>query len=167
MISWSRARRVATFFVAAFTLYLGAARTRAATAVDEQAVLDTVQRFFDAMADRDVDGTREVVIPEGRFFSVRSEDGVKAIRSFTNQEYMQGLADREPNVVERMWDPEVRIHGGIATVWTPYDFYLEGEFHHCGIDAFDLVNDGAGWKITGGVYTVEESGCPESPLGAP
>jgi hypothetical protein len=168
MISWSRARRAATRLVATtFALCLSAAQTGAATSVDEQAVLDTVQRFFDAMADRDVDSTSEVVFSEGRFFSIREEDGVKVIRSFTNQEYMEGLADREPNVVERMWDPEVRIHGGVATVWTPYDFYLDGEFHHCGIDAFDLVNDGTGWKITGGVYTVETSGCAQSPLGPP
>ena len=130
-------------------------------------MIRTIHRFFEAMAERDVEATSEVVIPEGRFFSVRQEDGETVIRSFTNQEYIAGLADREQDVVERFWEPEVRIDGGIATVRAPYDFYLDGEFHHCGIDVFDLVNDGSGWKITGGVYTVETSGCPESPLGPP
>ena len=25
---------------------------------------------------------------------------------------------------ERMWDPEVRIDGPVATLWAPYDFYI-------------------------------------------
>jgi hypothetical protein len=38
---------------------------------------------------------------------------------------------------------------------------------HCGVDAFDLVETPEGWKIAGGVYTVEMEGCAPSPLGAP
>jgi hypothetical protein len=35
------------------------------------------------------------------------------------------------------------------------------------VDAFDLVKTPEGWKIAGGVYTVERTGCPPSPLGPP
>lgn len=146
---------------------LVASGAAASQATEESAVIRTIQRFFDAMADRDVESTSEVVIPEGRFFSVREEEGKRTIRSFSNQEYMDGLAGREQEVLERFWEPEVWIDGGIATVRTPYDFYLDGELHHCGIDVFDLVHDGTGWKITGGVYTHETENCPESPLGPP
>ena len=44
----------------------------------------------------------------------------------------------------------------IATVWTPYDFWIDGKFSHCGIDAFDLVKTDEGWKIAGGSYTLED-----------
>jgi hypothetical protein len=64
-----------------------------------------------------------------------------------------------------MWDPDVRIHGAIAVVWTRYDFWVDGKFSHCGVDAFDLVKTAEGWRIAGGVYTVERTGCPPSPLG--
>jgi hypothetical protein len=144
-----------------------ATATRAEDSTEETAVLHTVQRFFDAIAERDAEGALEVMIPEGRFFSLREENGETALRTFTAQEFAQGLETQEGDLLERFWEPEVRISGGIATVWTPYDFYLNGEFHHCGIDAFDLLNDGTGWRITGGVYTVETTGCPQSPLGPP
>jgi len=148
-------------------LCLFAVEAQAGSSSEERAVLQTIQRFFNAMADRDAEAALEVMIPEGRFFSLREENGETAVRTFTNQEFAQGLETQEQDLLERFWEPEVRLRGGIATVWAPYDFFLDGEFHHCGIDAFDLLNDGTGWKITGGVYTVETSGCPESPLGPP
>ena len=166
--SFSRAIRLVTLVVPVLVgLGLFAAEARAGTSSEEQKVLETIQLFFDAMADRDAEAALEVMIPEGRFFSLREENGETAARTFTNQEFAAGLETQEQDLLERFWKPEVRIRGGIATVWAPYDFYLDGEFHHCGIDAFDLLNDGNGWKITGGVYTVETSGCPESPLGPP
>jgi hypothetical protein len=64
-----------------------------------------------------------------------------------------------------MWNPEVRVHGPIASVWTAYDFWVDGKFSHCGVDVFDLVKTAEGWKISGGAYTVERTGCAPSPLG--
>lgn len=86
------------------------------------------------------------------------------IRTFTNQEYLRDLPGRKQAVRERMWDPEVRIRGRIAHVWTPYDFWTDGKFSHCGVDAFDLLRTDEGWKIAGGTYTVERD-CQPSPLG--
>jgi len=142
------------------------AATLSTTPADE-AVLAAVQNFFDSMAAKDVEAAREVLVPEGQFFSVRVVDGKKVVRSSTNQEFLDGLAKSEGDWLERMWDPEVRIQGDLATVWTPYDFHLDGEFSHCGIDAFDLMKIDGTWKITGGSYTVERRGCLASPLGPP
>ena len=134
---------------------------------DEQAVLAAVQSFFDTMAAKDVEGAKEVLVPEGRLFSVRAVDGEKVVRSSTNQEYLDRLANAQGNWLERMWKPEVRIQGDMATVWTPYDFHRDGEFSHCGIDAFNLMKIDGAWKIAGGSYTVERTGCSPSPLGPP
>ena len=52
-------------------------------------------------------------------------------------------------------------------VWTRYDFYRDGRFSNCGIDSWHLIKTRDGWKISGGIYTVERKDCPESPLGPP
>jgi hypothetical protein len=44
---------------------------------------------------------------------------------------------------------------------------VDGKFSHCGVDAITLVRTDAGWRIASFVYTVEETGCAPSPLGAP
>jgi hypothetical protein len=131
---------------------------------DERAVVAAVQSLFDAMESKDVAAAREVLLPEG--FFVRVEDGTDSVRSFTTEEFLASFA-REEQFLERMWEPKVMIHGDIASVWTPYDFYLGGEFSHCGIDAFQIVRTDARWKIATVTFTVERSGCPESPLGPP
>jgi hypothetical protein len=65
---------------------------------------------------------------------------------------------------ERIWNPEVKVNGLIATLWAPYDFWLDGKYSHCGVDQFDFIKTEEGWKIAGGVYSVE-SKCAPSPLG--
>lgn len=134
-------------------------------AADRDDVLAAVQTFFDAMAAGDSTLAMTVLLPEGRFHSVREEDGKEVIRTFTNQESVDAWTSRSETFVERMWDAEARIHGPIATVWAPYDFHRDGVFSHCGVDIFTLVKTEDGWKISGGVYTVERRNCVPSPLG--
>lgn len=135
---------------------------------DEVAALMTVQRFFETMTSKDVAGARAVLDPEGDFVSVRwNDNGERVVRRASLRDYLEGLESGTATYLERMWDSEVRIHGPIGIVWTPYDFYIDGKFSHCGIDAFQLLRTEAGWVITAGTYTVERSGCRASPLGPP
>ena len=135
---------------------------------EREAVVAVVQRFFDSMATRDVSAASAVLVAEGRFFSVRKDDkGETVVRSTTVKEYLERMPAGKERLLERMWNPEVKLHGALATVWTPYDFYRDGKFSHCGIDAFDLVKTKSGWQIASAVFTIERTDCPTSPLGPP
>jgi len=137
------------------------------TAAEEE-VLAVIQRFFDTMAARDSTGSAAVLDPEGDFLSIRwNANSQRVVRRASNADYLATVATEVDTYLERMWDPTVRIHGAIATVWTPYDFHVNGEFSHCGVDAFQLLRADSGWMITGGTYTVERTGCAPSPLGPP
>src|SRR5689334_15118456 len=137
------------------------------TSADRDAVMKTVQAFFDTMTASDVEGARKVLQPQGRFHAMSMKDGKPDVRAFSNEEYFAILQENSKQKrQERIWNPEVRIHGLIATVTAPYDFWIDGKFSHCGVDAFDLIKTEEGWKIAGGVYTVE-SKCDPSPLGPP
>ncbi|HYE89130.1 MAG TPA: nuclear transport factor 2 family protein [Vicinamibacterales bacterium] len=137
---------------------------QAPPAAEREAVLKAVQMFFDTMTERNVDGARAVLQPQGRFHAVRMRDGKPDVRAFANEEYLADLQASKQRMRERIWDADVRIRGAIATLWAPYDFWIDGKFSHCGIDAFDLIKTEEGWKIAGGVYTVETT-CEPSPLG--
>ena len=155
-----QARAIAIFVVLALPCTaLGQSPTS-----ERDAVLNTVQRFFDTMTAKDVDGAREVLQEQGRFHAMRMRDGKPEVRAFSNEEYFADLKASKQQMRERMWDPEVRISGLIASVWAPYDFWLDGKLSHCGVDQFDLIKTEKGWKIAGGVYTLE-SKCAPSPLG--
>ncbi|MGB0134600.1 nuclear transport factor 2 family protein [Dokdonella sp.] len=131
---------------------------------EQESIVAVVQAFFDTMASKDAVGAEPLLIPEGTFHSVRELDGKTVIRTFTNRSYLDELPGETPRFRERMWNPEVRIHGSVATLWTAYDFWKDGTFSHCGIDAFDLVKIDGHWKIAGGVYSAD-SDCDPSPLG--
>lgn len=142
----------------------------ASARVEEEAraeVLAVVQSFFDSMARKDAVAGQKLALPEARFFSVRVEAGAPVVRTFAIQEGLKRWAESSEAHLERFWSSEVRIHGRIATVWTPYDFHRDGKFSHCGVDAFDLVRTAEGWRLAGGVYTLEPEGCAASPLGPP
>ena len=60
---------------------------------------------------------------------------------------------------ERIWDYEVRRDLNLATVWVRYAFYLDDEFHHCGVDALQLAHDGSRWRIFHLADTRQVEGC--------
>ncbi len=131
---------------------------------DEKAVSAVVTQFFHALADKDSTAARAVMTPQGRFYSVR-EDG--SYRTQTHTEFFQRLAQETSDFLERMWDPTILVDGRIAVLWTPYDFHRDGQFSHCGVDAFSLIKTPEGWKIAGTIYSIKRQGCQESPLGPP
>ena len=131
---------------------------------DRDAVLETVRIFFDTMTARDVEGARKVMVAEGRFFAMDMRKPKSDLQSFSNEEYFARLQKSKYTSRERIWNPEVRVRGLIATVWAPYDLWVDGKYSHCGVDAFDLIKTEEGWKIAGGAFTMEAT-CEPSPLG--
>jgi 2-iminobutanoate/2-iminopropanoate deaminase len=144
-----------------------AARDHPARGEEERAVIAAAQALLEAINTRDGDAAGEILLPEGALVRViPTPDGGRP-EAIPHQEFVRSIGGAGPALFERMWAPEVRIHGPIATVWTPYDFYVEGELSHCGINAFNLVQSGDEWKVASVVYTVEREGCPVSPLAEP
>ena len=134
-------------------------------AQERDAVMKTVQAFFDTMTASDVEGARQVLQPQGRFHAMSMKDGKPEVRAFSNEEYFAILQENaKQKRQERIWNPDVRINGLIATMIAPYDFWIDGKPSHCGTDSFDLIKTEDGWKIAGGVYTLEST-CSPSPLG--
>lgn len=122
---------------------------------DRQAVLDTVQRFFAAMHDRDPRAAAATVVPDGSFVNTRLEDGKRVERHFTNREWIEKLAgDKSVLLEEFTGAPEVLVAGDVAAVWCSYRFTLDGKPSHTGTDLFGLVRTADGWRIGGGVYSV-------------
>jgi hypothetical protein len=132
---------------------------------DRAAVVEMVQTFFDAMTDRNVEGMRSLLTPDGHFFGYRESSEGLQVMNPTHQRYLEGLADGDSRLIERFWDPEVLLHDRMAVVWTPYDLFVDGTFSHCGIDSFSFLKTDRGWRITGIVFSMETEDCPESPLG--
>lgn len=152
--------------VSALGLALG---TPALAQTPEDEVVDVVQRLLDAIGDRDSASFRALVLPQLQNLVVFPEDDSVRLAWRETEESIRSLGAPGPEYLERMWEPTILVSGPIAAVWTPYDFYRDGEFSHCGVDAFHLVRTSEGWRVAAIMYTVvrPEARCPESPLGPP
>ncbi len=133
---------------------------------DREAILQTVDQFFSALGARDRNGLIAVTLPGSLNISVANP--VNSVTDINIQNYTQminGLGGDGPEFLERYWDPTVLIEGDIAVFWAPYDFHVEGQFSHCGIDSFQLVKREGQWLLSNLSWTRQRQGCEPSPLG--
>ena len=136
---------------------------------DRAAILATVQSLFDALGERDTELLTAILHPDILMRSVeRSAAGERSASTSTLEGMVARLEADGPRMTERMWDPEVRISGDLATVWTPYDFYVGEDLSHCGADAFILMREGGDWQITSLSWTrLQPPECELHPDGPP
>lgn len=84
---------------------------------------------------------------------VRNEQ-VKAFADFVGKQ-KKGTAD------ERITFETIKTDGPLAIAWTPYKFYYEGKFSHCGVNSFQLIRINGQWKIQYLIDTRRRQGCNE------
>lgn len=127
---------------------------------DEAEVMAVVEALFDGMRAADSAAVRSTLDPETRLVSVADGEDGPALRAESMDGFVSAVGTpHEETWDERVWDPEVRIDGRLATVWVPYAFYLGENFSHCGIDAFQLYESADGWKIFQIADTRRREGC--------
>ena len=131
----------------------------AAQSSGRDSVLATVQQAFDLMRRRDTAGMRQLFDSTARLIGVR--DTTTATRPRTVSQFLASVASTPDDRVsdERMFDPEVRIDGPVAQVWTYYTFRSGTTFTHCGTDAVSLIRVGGAWKIVSFIWSVRRERC--------
>ena len=135
------------------------AGTVAAQSSARDSVLATVQQAFDLMRSRDTAAMRQLFDSTARLIGIR--DTTTTTRPRTVSQFLASVAstpaDRASD--ERMFDPEVRIDGPVAQVWTYYTFRSGTTFTHCGTDAVSLIRIGGAWKIVNFIWNVRRERC--------
>ena len=136
------------------------AQTSVAAVPDErEAVLAVVQRLWDGMRTRDTALVRSVFDSSASLTRVATRNGEARVQVLPVSGFIEALGRANEAWNERMFAPEVRIDGSLATVWTEYDFHLGNQFSHCGVDAFQLLKTSAGWKVVALSDTARREGC--------
>jgi ketosteroid isomerase-like protein len=125
----------------------------------ERDVVAAVQKLFDAMRTADTAAVRAAFHPDARLFVPGEANGRTTLRNSTVSDFVNAVGAARERFDERFRDPEVRVDGALASVWTYYDFRRGEQFSHCGIDAFQLARTDAGWKILQIAYTVRQQDC--------
>ena len=146
-------------FLSALLILVVPCRAVAAQSPARDSVLATVQRAFDLMRSRDTAGMRQLFDSTARLIGIR--DTTTSTRPRTVSQFLASVASTpaERASDERMFDPEVRIDGPVAQVWTYYTFRSGTTFSHCGTDAVTLVRAGGSWRIVNFIWNVRTEPC--------
>lgn len=133
---------------------------------DSTAVLAVVTAALEAITREDFVALTDLMVDEAYVYATWVRDGVAGYGARSRD--TERDASPTVDIVERGFDAEIRIAGTLASVWLPYDLYVDGEWSHCGVDAFTLVKSGESWRIASLAYSIEQPpACRMHPDGPP
>jgi hypothetical protein len=91
---------------------------------------------------------------------ILNKEGVTEVRNETTAEFIDFVGKQSPGAAdERISFETIKIDGPLAIAWTPYNFYFNGKFSHCGVNSFQLVRFNGEWKIQYIIDTRRKQGC--------
>lgn len=127
----------------------------------EDSIKVAVQMLFKAMKESDSAALTRAFSPTAVLQTIgRSKDGTLSVSSEKVEDFAASISKAPRGALdERIEFAAIQIDGPMASVWTPYHFYYQGKFSHCGVNSFQLVRMANGWKIQYIIDTRRRDGC--------
>lgn len=112
-------------------------------------VVNTVKRLFDGMRAGDSTAVRSVFHHTATMQTAFTDrDGKPQLREGSLEKFVEAVGTPHDEIWdEKIWSYSVQLDGNLATVWTPYTFYLGEKMSHCGVNTFLMCRGEEGWKI--------------------
>jgi hypothetical protein len=106
---------------------------------------------------------RELFHPEmDKMATSGVRDGVADVGFGAVARFVEAVGGAEPGALDEKIGPaEIRIDDNLATVFTPFAFYFNGNLSHCGVNVFLIARVGEDWRIVGLADTRRRQGCEE------
>lgn len=124
---------------------------------------DAIVTFFDGFHKGDTTIMKTVLADKVVLqTALKNKEGNDVLRNDGDvSNLLNAIANRpdEQKWDERLLDYIIKVDGNMANVWTPYEFWLNGEFSHCGVNSFQLFHDNGQWKIIYLIDTRRRSDC--------
>ena len=130
----------------------------------EKALVEAqIYTLFDGMKLGDTAKVRSVFHADASLFSTRfDEAGNSILARIDLDKFILSIGENHSRVFdERLTKIDVYIDDNLAIAWTPYLFYIDDEFSHCGVNAFQMVKIDKVWKIIHLVDTRRKDNCIE------
>ncbi len=90
----------------------------------------------------------------------KDADGYAQVEEGSTEEFLNSIAETKPGTLnEKILSYKINIDGNLASVWTPYNFYVGEKFSHCGVNSFQLAKKPEGWQIFHIVDTRHRQNC--------
>ena len=143
--------KIITLLVAILLTSLTLAQEKA----EEKAIKKVIETFFDGLHKGDSTLISKTIHKEVKIQTTSTnKEGLKLLKTDTRQQLLNMIANKKPDATyfEKLLSYKINIDGNLASVWTPYEFYYNNTFSHCGANSFQLFNNNGHWQI---IYLVD------------
>ena len=120
-----------------------------------------IEQFFQSMYKRDTAALRRAFLPGAMLYTYSHDSkGNPRAKGETVTDFIRGVSLIGDAVMEeRLTSWQFLVDDGVASVWTPYEFYFENKFSHCGIDSWEMIRVHGEWKISQLTDTRRKGNC--------
>lgn len=123
----------------------------------------TIEKFFEGFHQKDSNMIMQTV-NRGVILQTIStaENGDNLVRTEDFDNFLKAITSIPDSVKfkEVINDYRIRVDGPMASAWTPYEFWLNEQFSHCGVNSFQLLKEQGEWKIIYLIDTRRKEDCP-------
>ena len=147
------------YFLIALTALLFSIGSIAQSA--EDSIRATINTLFAAMKNGDASLFKTVFSDSALMQTIiLSNEGHTQVKTENVNEFASFVGQlKKDSADERISFETIRADGPLAVAWTPYNFYYNGVFSHCGVNSFQLVRFEGKWKIQYLIDTRRKQGC--------
>ena len=127
----------------------------------EDSVKAVINKMFEAMKTADGDLLKSCMGDSVVFQTItKTKEGNTVVKNESVTDFADFVSKQAKNAMdERITFESIKIDGPLAIAWTPYNFYFNGQFSHCGVNSFQVVRFSSGWKIQYIIDTRRRTGC--------
>ena len=118
-------------------------------------VKQTIIDFFEAFHKQDTVKLKAMAKGNINLQSISvNQEGKTRLDENDYVSFMKNIAGipKEKTFEEKILGYDIKIDGNMANAWTPYEFWFDGNYSHCGINSFQLLKEDKTWKI---IYLVD------------
>ena len=130
-------------------------------AQQNEEVREVIASMFEGMKSKNTDLIKAAFHAEATMQTVKNGETGSELGSNSVEDFLNRIASTPATTTldERILDYQIKVDGDMAAAWTPYEFYVNENFSHCGVNSFQLIRTPDGWKITYIIDTRRKEGC--------
>ena len=127
----------------------------------EDSVKTVINDLFRAMKNSDSASLRSAFTDSAILQTInKNKEGKTVVKNESVADFASSVRSQKKDALdERITFDVVKTDANLAIAWTPYSFYFNGVFSHCGVNSFQLIRTEKGWKIQYLIDTRRKAGC--------
>lgn len=130
----------------------------------KEEIKQVVETFFDGFHKQDSTIIKSTVADEIVLQTTgRNPEGKTIFKTEEFPKFLKSIVGipETTKFEEKLTSFSIQVDRTMANAWVGYEFWVNGEFSHCGINSFQFINFDGEWKIIYLIDTRGKEGCKD------